>query len=87
MAVTDVVPLDALLRALAADAPPVAARLQALLAPSVLPGPEAGPACLAQLLRTAPAAGRAFCAALASGPGAGRAGLLLRYRPALCGVW
>ena len=70
MAVTDVVPLDALLRALAADAPPVAARLQALLAPSVLPGREAGPACLAQLLRAAPAAGRAFCAALASGPGA-----------------
>ena len=67
---TDMVPLDALLGALAADAPPVAARLQRLLLPSFLPGPEAGPACLAQLLRASPQAGRAFCACLAGEAGA-----------------
>lgn len=67
MSFAEVVPLEALLSALGTDAPPVAGRLQRLLLPSFLPGPEAGPACLAQLLRGSPSAGRAFCAFLAGG--------------------
>lgn len=69
MSFAEVVPLEALLSALGTDAPPVAGRLQRLLLPSFLPGPEAGPACLAQLLRGSPSAGRAFCAFLAGGAG------------------
>ena len=69
MSFAEVVPLEALQSALGTDAPPVAGRLQRLLLPSFLPGPEAGPACLAQLLRGSPRAGRAFCAFLAGGAG------------------
>ena len=51
----DVAPLADLLEALGAEPPEVARRLHRLLAPSYWPGREAGPACVAALLRQSPA--------------------------------
>jgi condensin-2 complex subunit G2 len=50
----DVVPLDALLGAMAEDAAPVAQRVHRLLLPSYFPGPAEGIACVAALLRQYP---------------------------------
>ncbi|KAK9808548.1 hypothetical protein WJX73_007262 [Symbiochloris irregularis] len=65
----ELVTLDALVTALAEDSPQVTSRLQSLLQPSYYPGPDAGPALVAALLRQHPSAGATFCAALSGGLG------------------
>jgi hypothetical protein len=59
-----VVGVPQLLEVMASDVPAVSGRVQRLLLPSLLPDAEQGPALMAALLRSQPAAGRAFCAYL-----------------------
>lgn len=61
-----IVPVEKLLDAMGGSSREVTARLQALLLPSYFPEPVEGAARVAGLLKAAPAAGRAFCASLAS---------------------
>lgn len=71
LAVTDIASPEDLLHALGQEAPAVAARIQRLLLPSYFPNTEEGPALVAYLLRSRPAAGLAFCDFLCGAKGRG----------------
>lgn len=66
----EVVKLDALVEALSKDVPDVAARIHKLLAASIFPDAQSGPAMVAELLRQNPDAGQRFCRLLFTGQGA-----------------
>ena len=64
----EVVKLEALVQVLSNDVPAVATRVHRLLAASIFPDAQSGPAAVAELLRQDPSAGQRFCRLLFTGP-------------------